>query len=182
MNIKPSYAKCVSNDSARVPAIINNKKLLGPAVWGLPQASELAFLEEQGCCLLGAGDVPWGELSIIPGMCLDTGVFIWQIGESRFLYLETGHDTYVGLLWPLSRKMHATCSTEKISNTCEPVPGRILFSSRVTQTLFSASLLAENCVLLKSVGKYHIVCENQTGSRLKICNLDSIPGLATDSC
>lgn len=35
----------------------------------------------------------------------------------------------------------------------------------------------ESCVLLKHMGKYHIVCENQRGTSLKICNLDSIPGL-----
>lgn len=33
----------------------------------------------------------------------------------------------------------------------------------------------------KRVGKHHTVCENQRGTSLKICNLDSIPGLATDS-
>lgn len=49
-------------------------------------------------------------------------------------------------------------------------------------SLFPATLLAESCVLLKHMGKYHIVCENQRGTSLKICNLDSIPGLATDSC
>lgn len=49
-------------------------------------------------------------------------------------------------------------------------------------SLFPATLLAESCVLLKHMGKYHIVCENQRGISLKIYNLDSIPGLATDSC
>lgn len=78
--------------------------------------------------------------------------------------------------------MHATCLKERISNTHKPTPCRFLFSSRVTQMLFSAALLAENCVLLKSVGKNHIVCENPRGTGLKICNLDSIPGLATESC
>lgn len=46
-----------------------------------------------------------------------------------------------------------------------------------TKSLFFATLLAESCVLLKHMGKYHIVCENQRGRNLKICNLDSIPGL-----
>lgn len=49
-------------------------------------------------------------------------------------------------------------------------------------SFFPATLLVESSVLLKHMGKYHIVCEKQRGTSLKICNLDSIPGLATDSC
>lgn len=43
--------------------------------------------------------------------------------------------------------------------------------------LLPATHLAQSCVLLKCIGKCHIVCERQRGASLKIRNLDSIPGL-----